>query len=294
MNKRAMMSYLLASILAMAGITGVADSPTVQAAVPAKDYTSHTAKAAIDFGVQKKYLWLDSKGNFYPNNQITQGQFIASLVAIRGLKEVESVPQLPEGHWAKVSYEKAQKAGILDTVKIDPNRLLTKEETALLVFNTWKPYRGEKSPNLTNTGALVTWGWMKPAHSGQPKFREDLPVCRSDAAEILQFMWQDKWQLEQGRKYAEEFHNSLKVANGKITGKVPKGDGNFLIRAMFITNDDGINGFINNESFSVPVNTVKSLSFEVINSKDSGMAGGYWYPKLPKFDRENRTKRFYR
>lgn len=294
MNKRAMMSYLLASVLAMAGFTGVADSPTVQAKASAKDYASHTAKAAIDFGVQKKYLWLDSKGNFYPNSQITQGQFIASLVAIRGLKEVAPVPQLPAGHWAKMSYEKAQKAGILDNVKIDPNRLLTKEETALLVFNSWKPYRGEKSPNLTNTGALVTWGWMKPAPNGQPKFREDLPVLRSDAAEILQFMWQDKWQLEQGRKYADEFHKSLKVVNGKITGKVPKGDGNFLIRAMFITNGDGRNGFLNNESFSVPVNTVNSLSFEVINSKDSGIAGGYWYPKLPKLDRENRTQKFYR
>ncbi|NRR19351.1 S-layer homology domain-containing protein [Brevibacillus sp. MS2.2] len=294
MNKRAMMSYLLASVLAMAGFTVVADNLTVQAKASAKDYASHTAKAAIDFGVQKKYLWLDSKGNFYPNSQITQGQFIASLVAIRGLKEVAPVPQLPAGHWAKMSYEKAQKAGILDNVKIDPNRLLTKEETALLVFNSWKPYRGEKSPNLTNTGALVTWGWMKPAPNGQPKFHEDLPVLRSDAAEILQFMWQDKWQLEQGRKYADEFHKSLKVVNGKITGKVPKGDGNFLIRAMFITNSDGRNGFLNNESFSVPVNTVNSLSFEVINSKDSGIAGGYWYPKLPKLDCENRTQKFYR
>lgn len=293
MNKRAIMSYLLAAVLAVAGLTGVANSQTVQAAASAKDYASHTAWAAIDFGVQKKYLWLDSKGNFYPNNQITQGQFIASLVVIRGLKEVAPVPELPAGHWAKMSYEQARKAGILENVKIDPNGLLTKEETALLVFNTWKPYRGEKSPNLTNTGALVTWGWMKPAPSGQPKFREDLPVLRSDAAEILQFMWQDKWQLEQGSKYADEFHRSLKVVNGKITGKVPKGDGNFLIRAMFITIGDGRNGFLNNESFSVPVNTVKSLSFQVTNSKDSGIAGGYWYPKLPKLDRENRTQKFY-
>ncbi|MFI8715865.1 S-layer homology domain-containing protein [Brevibacillus brevis] len=294
MNKRLIMSYLLAAVLAVAGLTGVADSQTVQAAASANDYASHTAKAAIDFGVQKKYLWLDSKGNYYPNSQITQGQFIVSLVAIRGLKEVAPVPELPAGHWAKMSYEQARKAGILENVKIDPNRLLTKEETALLVFNTWKPYRGEKSPNLTNTGALVTWGWMKPAPNGQPKFREDLPVLRSDGAEILQFMWQDKWQLEQGSKYADEFHKSLKVVNGKITGKVPKGDGNFLIRAMFITNDDERNGFLNNESFKVPVSTVNSLSFEVISSKDSVIAGGYWYPKLPRLDRENRTQKFYR
>ncbi|MGK5511953.1 S-layer homology domain-containing protein [Brevibacillus formosus] len=294
MNKRKIMTCLMAAILTMPGFTGVVENNTVQAASQAKDYASHPAKAAIDFGVQKKYLWLDSKGSFSPNSQITQGQFISSLVAIRGVKEVAPVPELPVGHWAKQSYEKAQKAGILANVKIDPNKLLTKEETALLVFNSWKPYRGEKSPNLTNTGALVTWGWMKAAPNGQPKFREDLPVLRSDAAEILRFMWKDKWELEQGRKYADEFHKSLKVVNGKITGKVPKGDGNFLIRAMFITNTDGRNGFLNNESFSVPVSTVKHLTFQVINSKDSGIAGGYWYPKLPKFDRENRTQRFYR
>ncbi|MCG5250268.1 S-layer homology domain-containing protein [Brevibacillus agri] len=293
MLKRRWVSCLFASVLTFTSVTGVVFENSVQAAATNKDYESHAAKAAIDFGIQKGYLWL-SGGKFYPNNQITQGQFVASLVAIRGVKETAAVPQLPAGHWAKYSYERAVKAGILNNVKIDPNKPLTKEEAALLVFNTWWPYRGEKSPDLTNTGALITWGWMKPAPRGQPKFREDLPVLRSDAAEILQFMWQDKWQLEQGKKYADEFHKSLKVVNGKITGKVPKGDGNFLIRAMFNTKADGLNGFLNNESFAVPVNSVKSLTFQVINAKDSTSAGGYWYPNLPKFDRENRTKKFYR
>lgn len=294
MNRRAMMSYLLASVLAMAGFIGVADSHTVKAAAQAKDYASHTAKAAIDFGVQKKYLWLDSKGNFYPNSQITQGQFIASLVAIRGLKEVAPVPQLPAGHWAKMSYEKAQKAGILAGVKVEPNRLLTKEETAALVYAAWKPIRGEKNPNLTNTGALITWGWMKPAPSGQPKFREDLPVTRGEAAEILRYLWKDKWQLEQGKKYADEFHKSLMVVDGKISGKVPKGESDFMIMAQFNTNQNGIEGFLNNQSFSIPVNNVSSLTFMVVNSNDSTDAGIYTYKTLPALEQTNSTRKFHK
>ncbi|MGG4451536.1 S-layer homology domain-containing protein [Brevibacillus porteri] len=294
MNKRAMMSCLLASVLAMAGVTGVADSHTVKAAASAKDYTSHTAKAAIDFGVQKKYLWLDSKGNFYPNSQMTQGQFIASLVAIRGLTEVAPVPQLPAGHWAKMSYEKAQKAGILAGVKVEPNRLLTKEETAALVYAAWKPIRGEKDPNLTNTGALITWGWMKPAPSGQPKFREDLPVTRGEAAEILRYLWKDKWQLEQGAKYADEFHKSLKVVSGKISGKVPKGDSDFMIRAMFVSKQNVKEGFLNNESFNISINGADYLSLVIINNNDSTDAGAFMYPKLPAFERVDNTRKFYK
>ncbi|MED1800329.1 S-layer homology domain-containing protein [Brevibacillus porteri] len=293
MNRRAMMSYLLASVLAMAGFIGVADSHTVKAAAQAKDYASHTAKAAIDFGVQKKYLWLDSKGNFYPNSQITQGQFIASLVAIRGLKEVAPVPQLPAGHWAKMSYEKAQKAGILAGVKVEPNKLLTKEETAALVYAAWKPIRGEKDPNLSNAGALITWGWMKLAPSGQPKFREDLPVTRGEAAEILRYLWKDKWQLEEGAKYAAEFHKSLKIVNGKIVGKVPRGDSNFKMEAMFFTKQNEVKGFLKNQSFNVPVGNVIAFSFSVINSNDSTDAGIFMYKKLPTLEQTNNTRKFH-
>lgn len=293
MNKRGIISCLVAFLLGITGFTGVVDDHIVQAATSAKDYSSHPAKAAIDFGVQKKFLWLDSKGNFQPNNQMTQGQFVASLVAIRGLKEVAPVPQIPAGHWAKQSYEKAQQAGILANVKIEPNKPLTKEETAALVFAAWKPIRGEKNPNLTNTGALITWGWMKPAPSGQPKFREDLPVTRGEAAEILRYLWKDKWQLEQGAKYAAEFHKSLKVVNGKISGIVPKGDGNFTILAQFNMKPKGLEGFSNNKSFNIPVNNVKSFTFMVINKVGSTDAGIYSYTRLPTLVRTNDTRKFH-
>lgn len=265
----------------------------VDAAQPMSDYAVHPTKDAIVFGLQKGYIWKYPDGKFYPDHSIVQSQFVASLVAIRGVKEKAPMTELPEGHWAKEIYERAKKAGILADVKIDPNKQLTKEEAAKLVFNTWKPFRGEKNPNLTNTGALITWGWMKPAPNGQPKFREDLPMLRGDAADILRFLWQDKWQLELGAKYADEFHKSLKIVNGKIVGKVPKGDGNFMITAMFVTKQNGREGFLNNETFSVPLINVVSLTFGVINSKDSSDAGVFWYTKLPNLERSNQTQGFY-
>lgn len=260
---------------------------------PASDYANHPAKDAISHGLQKGYLWKYPDGKFHPEQTVTQSQFVASLVAIRQVSEKESVPALPAGHWAKDIYERAQKAGILANVPVNPNKLLTKEEAALLVFNAWKPFRGEKNPNLSNTGALITWGWMKAAPSGQPKFREDLPVLRGDAAEILRYLWTDKWQLEQGAKYAEEFHRSLKIVNGNIVGKVPGGDGDFMIRAVFITKDDGRSGFLNNESFSISTTIAESLSFQVVNLLDSSVAGVYWYPELPVLQPENKTQKFY-
>ncbi|MGG1658881.1 S-layer homology domain-containing protein [Brevibacillus sp. NRS-1366] len=263
------------------------------AAQPVSDYAGHPAKEAIVFGLQKGYIWKYPDGKFYPDQSIVQAQFVASLVAIRGVKEKDPVTELPAGHWAKETYERAQKAGILADVKIDPNKQLTKEEAALLVFNAWKPLRGGKNPNLTNTGALITWGWMKPAPSGQPKFREDLPMLRGDAANILRFLWQDKWQLELGAKYADEFHKSLKVVNGKIVGKVPKGDGNFMIRAMFVTKQSGREGFLNNQSFNILLNNVSSLAFTVINNNDSTDAGIYMYTKLPDLERSFNPQRFH-
>lgn len=292
MLKRKWVSCLFASVLTLTSVTGGVFENTVQAAAINKDYESHAAKAAIDFGIQKGYLWL-SGGKFYPNNQITQGQFVASLVAIRGVKETATVPQLPAGHWAKYSYERAVKAGILDNVAIDPNKLLTKEEAALLVFNAWKPFRGEKNPNLSNTGALITWGWMKAAPSGQPKFREDLPVTRGDAAEIFRYLWTDKWQLEQGAKYAAEFHKNLKIRNGKISGKVPKADKNFMVFAQVNRKQGDRVAFFSGETFSIPLNEVNYIGFKVSNVNNSTDAGTYLYTKIPALEQEIKNAKFY-
>ncbi|WP_055745740.1 S-layer homology domain-containing protein [Brevibacillus choshinensis] len=256
------------------------------------DFAAHPARESILLGLQKGFIWKYPDGRFYPDKQIVQSQFVASLVAIRGIKETAPVHELPAGHWAKGTYERAKKAGILTDIKIDPNKLLTKEEAAQLVFNAWKPYRGVKMNGYTNTGALITWGWMDPAPAGQPKFREDLPVTRGDAAKMLAYLWKDKGQLELGAKWAEEFEKSLKISNGQISGIVPKGDKNFTIRVSFVTLDNGRLGYLNGESFKVDikkVNTIMVLSIR--NNTDSSDAGIIHY-QTSNLKRELKNKQF--
>lgn len=274
------------------GTWGVYPAAAAQPLQTMSDFAVHPAKESILLGLQKGFIWKYPDGRFYPDKQIVQSQFVASLVAIRGVKETAPVPELPVGHWAKGTYERAQKAGILADVKIDPNKLLTKEEAAQLVFNAWKPFRGVKMKGYTHTGALITWGWMDPAPAGQPKFREDLPVSRGDAAKILAYLWKDKWQLELGAKWAEEFERSLKVTNGQVIGKVPKGDSNFTIRVSFVTVDNGRLGFLNGDSFKVELKKVtKYMVYSVHNNNDSSDAGLIYFV-LPLLEKQVKNQEF--
>lgn len=258
------------------------------------NYSATPEKGAIEFALLKGFMWKYPDGQFHGEDQISQGQFVSSLVAIREVKEGEPVPQLPEGHWAKATYERAQKVGILAGVEINPNKLLNKEETALLVFNAWKPYRGVKDKGFTNTGALVTWGWMEPAPPGNPKFREDLPVTRAQAAVILRKMWQDKYEIELGEKYALEFHNSLKVKDGYLTGMVPKGDKLLNVGVQFYTKDNKIVPFLSGEAFKIKIANVDAFSFSATNKLDSTIASVYQYLNLPSTERKNNTQQFSR
>lgn len=274
------------------GTWAVYPASAVQSLQATSDFAAHPAKDAILLALQKGFMWPYPDGRFYPHKQIAQSQFVASLVAIRGVKDAAPVPELPAGHWAKGMYERAKKAGILEGIKIDPNRLLTKEEAALLVFNAWKPYRGVKMPGYTNTGALVTWGWMDPAPAGQPKFREDLPVTRGDAAKILAYLWKDKWQLELGDYYANEFHSSLKSIDGVLKGSVPKGDNSLYLNVKIFTKDGKVIGFGNGEDFQYPISKIKEVTFIAINRIDSSNAARYFYNKIPSLSREKKTIQF--
>ncbi|MFY0546060.1 S-layer homology domain-containing protein [Brevibacillus sp. H7] len=292
MKKRAFLAGWFAFILVFSTLLAPHVLVSAVQAAQISDFSNHPAKADIAFALKEGYMWNYPDGKFYPANQIPQAQFVASLAAIRGVKETAPVPKLPSGHWAKAVYERAQKAGILADVTIDPNRLLTKEEVAKLVFNAWKPYRGEKHKNYTNTGALITWGWMKPYLPG-PKFREDLPVTRGEAAEILRFLWQDKWQLEMGARLQQEFHSSLKLVNGVITGRVPKADRNFMVDVTFVTKENGPLIYRNGQSFNVDLKQVSSFTFFITNAKDSSDAGTYRYEGLPSINPVNLTQKFH-
>jgi len=286
---------ILSTLLVAAFVMGALAGPApVAAADPlTANYSATPEKGAIEFALLKGFMWKYPDGQFHGEDQISQGQFVSSLVAIREVKEGEPVPQLPEGHWAKATYERAQKAGILAGVEINPNKLLNKEETALLVFNAWKPYRGVKDKGFTNTGALVTWGWMEPAPPGNPKFREDLPVTRAQAAVILRKMWQDKYQIELGEKYALEFHNSLKVKDGYLTGMVPKGDKLLHLSVQFFKKDfSGIVPYSNGQSFKVKIADFGGMGFTATNELDYSFAATYQYNDLYDVKREKKTQQF--
>ncbi|RNB79388.1 S-layer homology domain-containing protein [Brevibacillus nitrificans] len=274
------------------GTWGVYPAAAAQPLQTMSDFAAHPAKESILLGLQKGYIWKYPDGRFYPDKQIVQSQLVASLVAIRGLKETAPVPELPVGHWAKGTYERAQKAGILADVKIDPNKLLTKEEAAQLVFNAWKPYRGVKMKGYTHTGALITWGWMDPAPAGQPKFREDLPVSRGDAAKILQFLYDDKLQIELGEKLWREFHDSLNVKNGILSGKIPSADKNYYINVQFFMKNNQIVGFENGQNFTVNLSNIKTAGFIVMDRRDSTKSISYSYPNLPNLNWEKTTQKF--
>lgn len=285
------LSTLLVAAFMMGALTGPA--PVAAADPLTANYSATPEKGAIEFALLKGFMWKYPDGQFHGEDQISQGQFVSSLVAIREVKEGEPVPQLPEGHWAKATYERAQKAGILAGVEINPNKLLNKEETALLVFNAWKPYRGVKDKGFTNTGALVTWGWMEPAPPGNPKFREDLPVTRAQAAVILRKMWQDKYEIELGEKYALEFHNSLKVKDGYLTGMVPKGDKLLHLSVQFFKKDfSGIVPYSNGQSFKVKIADFGGMGFTATNELDYSFAATYQYNDLYNVIREKKTQQF--
>lgn len=264
------------------------------AANPSSEYTAYPEVGAVEFVLKKRLMWNYPDGQFHGEEQISQGQFVSSLVAVLGVTETEPVPQIPDGHWAKTVYERAQKAGVLTGVEMNPNKLLNKEETALLVFNAWKPYRGVKDKGFTNTGALITWGWMQPAPQGQPKFREDLPVTRADAALIIRHLWQDKLNLELGEKYALQFHNSLKVENGYLIGTVPKGDGLLRLRATIHSKENKYLNFANGESFKLKLETLNNMAFTATNQLDSTNAAAYHYAMFPDLERTKFTRPFSR
>jgi len=275
------------------GAWGMYPAAAAQPLQTMTDFAAHPARDSILLALQKGFMWQYPDGRFYPDKRISQSQFVASLVAIRGVKETAAVPELPAGHWAKVTYERAQKAGILAGIKLDPNKLLTKEEAALLVFNAWKPYRGVKMQGYSHTGALITWGWMDPAPAGQAKFREDLPVTRGEAAKILAYLWRDKWQLELGESMADVFHKSLKVKNGYIIGSVPRNIEHYKVTVSFKLVSGKMISFQNGQSFNVSLEDIKPfLVFDVMNEKDSSDAIVYWYNNLPNLMKTRKTQMF--
>ncbi|MEC2129343.1 S-layer homology domain-containing protein [Brevibacillus centrosporus] len=249
------------------------------------DYESHQFKEDIEFVIGKRVMWKYTDGTFRPTVQMTQGQLLTSLVTLMQLKEKAHLAQMSDGHWGKDIYEKANKAGMLTGVTIDPNRLLSKEEAALIINNAWLPYRGGVTPGVSNYKHLINRGFL-PIVS----YTSESPFQRAEAAHILKLLYLEFHGMIAGGKVADQFHNSLKLENGYLSGTVPDSD-NLTITAIIIK-----------DSASLYLNVHQGFTFREKKSDIEGMillvevpeisapVAHYTYPALPKLTRINALK----
>lgn len=281
--KNQVKALVIASVL-VGGVSSYINLEPVVAAqtAPQSDYANHPSKDAINYVIEKKVMWKYTDGTFKPDTQMTQGQFLSSLVTVMQLKEKAPVDQVPAGHWAKDAYEKASKAGILKDVQINPNRPLTKEEASLLVNNAWKPYRGGIWPGVTNYQHLIARGILPKVWGQTP----ESPFLRSEGAVVFKFLHIEYNGIVAGRKIADQFHNSLKVANGLLTGTVPKPKTE-RVQGTIIKHDGTTINLTPGMAIKVKVNDVKRMVFIVFIPGKGESVASYAYDKFPKLEREN-------
>ncbi|WP_419879641.1 S-layer homology domain-containing protein [Brevibacillus centrosporus] len=281
-------SFLVVSFL-VSGIIAAMHTPFAHAQVKSikqvanqTDYQKHPNKDDIDFVLQKRVMWNYADGIFKPNAQLTQGQLLTSLVALMQLKEKVAVSQLPDGHWAKEVYEKANKVGILAGVTIDPNRPLTKEEAALIVNNAWKPYRGGIWPGVTNYQHLIARGILPKVWGQTP----ESPFLRSEGAQVFKFLYIEFNGMLGGNRIADQFHNSLRLSNGVLTGVVPNANG-FRVEGLIYKIDGSTMYFKPGMTFKVKAIDVKHMLFSVFIPGKGESVTRYLYKELPKLTRIN-------
>ncbi|MGC5326981.1 S-layer homology domain-containing protein [Brevibacillus sp. SYSU BS000544] len=282
---------ILAATLAFGGtVTSLAISNTATAAPVKKDYENHPEKANIQWALDNKFMYLNADGTFRPDTTISQSQLIAGLSAMMGLKDKAPVPEIPVGHWAKDAYEKAKKAGILNGVTIDSNKLLQKGEVAIITLNIYTSMWGKKLDGYTNVGMLVNTGWMKPFLPG-PKYNETVLFTRADTAAILKAIHTDKIGIATAEKYALEFHKSLSIKNGVLTMKVPKEyvEGNLMLGVQLLTQDNKLEQAPYGKTYSIKLSSYKKIGFSAIGDKSRSYAS-YLY-ELPKIERIDVRKR---
>ncbi|MDC0764244.1 S-layer homology domain-containing protein [Brevibacillus sp. AG] len=278
---------LLVATLIATGVLTVGGTPAVSVAKAQKvatksDYSNHQYKEAIDYVISKKVMWKYADESFKPDAQMTQGQFLTSLVTLMQLKEKASVSQVPVGHWAKDVYEKASKAGILSGIKIDPNKGLSKEEASLLIVNAWKPYRGGKNPILSNYQYMIARKWMEKVwgQTGESAF------LRGEGAAIFKLLHMDFNGMILGRQAAEKFHASLKIQGSTLTGIFPKVNG-LNIFGVILKKDNTTLYFKAGDKISIKANDVKFMSFTSQLPGWSQEMSSYEYLELPKLTRKN-------
>lgn len=287
------MKMLVSSVLVAAMLIG-GNTPQVNAQpskpiVVQSDYANHWAKAQIDWAIQNKLMWKNADGSFKPDTAITQSQFLASLVAQFRVNGQTPVPEL-QTHWAKGIYEKAKHAGFLDGITIDPNHPLTRGEMAKIFLNAWKPYYNFKEEpfGYTPGQSLMVRKLMSKYPDG--KLHEEYQATRGYVATFLKLVDSDLKMYEEGERIAQQFHNSLKINNGYLVGKVPSvGKDKRVGLAIFFKDRSKKTIYIKKaETFSYKVSEIRLVDFDIGSYTYGKTMTRYLYNSIPNLHRERR------
>lgn len=299
------MNVLVAGMIATAGI--YAPVLSVDAAGVVKqgqtDYAGHPMKAQIEYVLKNRLMWAFSDGSFHPNQPVTQADLVVGLVAIKGLTSGKTVPDLPANHWAKAAYERAYLDGMLNGVKINPSKMINREEAAYLIINALQSVRNTRklkdtefyNKDIPNIQFVVGYRWL-PKKAG--KFTNGVTtsvydgisnLTRAEEAYALNVLHVDLNEMSQANKLADEFHVSLKVRNGIITGKAVSGTNQITTEMVVIYKNNTSKIIKTNSLFNEDISQLARIVFSVATYSRKGLVE-YRYDK---FNPPTRDRRWY-
>ncbi|GED67451.1 hypothetical protein BRE01_11530 [Brevibacillus reuszeri] len=298
-------SFFLAIVLAAATAAGggVGESSTVfaaQANQAVKDYQNHVHKADIEYAMKNQLMWLFPDGNFRPDQTITQADLVVGIAQAKGLTQGIEVKNIPANHWAKTYYEKAAKEDILLNVAIDPNKVLTREDAAYLLINAWENLRGTRTEKeieryknqsqvqfIGSTGFMISKSGELPNGTQTAKFDSKSPMTRAEVSYSLHKLHEDTVGINEAEILFGEFHKSLKLSNGKVTGVIPKSEKYFLEIALYL-NGPRVKDYKETGRFTIDVSQAYKMGVRVVYKGKAIPQALYQYTKLPtSLDYEN-------
>jgi hypothetical protein len=291
------LSGVLATILTLSGLFAAAHSPAAQAQTVQKDYANHPNRAAIEYVVKNKLMWLYPDGNFRPEQPVTQADVVAGLVNVKGLTVGSSIQGFPANHWAKVYYERANKDGILNGVVINPNKVLTREETAFLMINAWQNVRNSRDNKETgayktapNIQYAVGSRWM-PKKAG--KFPNGVSTTaydgvtnatRGELAFGLTALRKDLIDIKESEKLALQVHNSFKISGKTLKGTLPSHP--IYLSELIVGFKNGkIYRYSDPGNISLDITQVTYMTVAITRKDRSIKLATYQYLKIPNLTR---------
>jgi len=286
------LASLLGTVLSLSGLFTAPHPSVAQAQTVQKDYENHPNRAAIEYVVKHKLMWLFPDGNFRPEQPITQADLVAGLVNVKGLTQGVSVPGFPQNHWAKVYYERAMKDGILDDVSINPNKVLNREEAGLLMNNAWKNLRSVFAKKRQSYSEVaVSNGWLPPksgvfSNGVQTTLYDALSyVSRAEESVALTVLHRDILGIREGERIASQIHQSFRISGGYLTGIIPTVKGYSVHLLARYKNGNGLS--IKSGKVMLNVSEISYLELSVQRTGEAVPLALYNYLKLPSLERVN-------